>query len=85
MKVDVRLWGGPQDGLKATVEVGQYTGPPSFVDVPERLRGSMNTVLRPDAEKAEKDQELPSVRYRLDQTYDGGTFLMYRLEHALHA
>lgn len=81
-KASAQLWGGPQDGLIAAVEVGMLSGPPDVVDVPERPQSVPLYLFRPDDVALEG---VKTVRYRLDLSYTGGTNLLYRLERPVKA
>lgn len=80
-RADVQLWGGPQDGLKSQVEISQFSGPPSIVDVPERP--SMRPLLLSSTEIDPDLLDIPTRRYRLDLDYTGQE-LLYRVERPLH-
>lgn len=59
----VQLWGGPQDGLRAEVQVGEFTGPPSFVDVPES--SVVPRILTARTESGDELDGVSTIRYRL--------------------
>lgn len=82
-KAAAQLWGGPQDGLHASVEVGTFGKAPDFVDVPERPAAIPLHVF-PKADAGNALDGVETVRYRLDPKYKG-TELLYRLEPALRA
>lgn len=80
---NVHLWGGILDGLKARIEVGQYSGPPRFVDVPTGA-GPLNPVLKPVTEQEPEDRDVEMARYFLDMDY-AGTELRYCIERKVKA
>lgn len=77
--IDAQLWGGPQDGLRAKVKAGEFTGPPSFVDVPEAMYGGPPIVLMPRTEAEGALDDVVTVRYRLVPR-PPGTQVIYRLD-----
>lgn len=77
--VEVQLWGGPQDGLRARVKTGEFTGPPSFIDVPEAMYGSPG-LLMPREEADGVLDGISTVRYRLREQFHHGGPAIYQLE-----
>lgn len=80
-KASAQLWGGPQDGLIAAVEVGKLSGPPEYVDVPESPQAVPLYLFR------KSDVALggvDTVRYRLDLDH-ASLHLLYRIERPVKA
>jgi hypothetical protein len=77
--VEVQLWGGPQDGLRARVQTGEFTGPPSFIDVPEGMYGSA-TLLMPREEAQGALDGVSTVRYRVREQLHHEGPVIYQLE-----
>lgn len=78
-----QLWGGHLDGLRANVEVGQFTGPPESVVVPVIL-GTVPLLLISGNEATEMYRDVETVLYQLDLDYAGDE-LLYRVERMAEA
>lgn len=75
-KINVRLWGGPQDGHNTSIVVQSGDGPPSFLAVPARTAPVFPAVLPVHGEHTDQ----PMASYRLDVECDNKHYLLYRYQ-----
>ncbi len=75
-KINVMLWGGPQDGHGTAIVVHRGDGPPSLLKVPAQPVAVFPAVLPVHEEHTE-----PVVSYKLDPECDNKHYLLYRFEH----